>query len=110
MYELGILLFGALVTAKTVDFARHLYKDMNKAMVVLVAMLMGAGYAYLFDFSLFAGWGVGVRTDWMGTLATGLFMGGLAGGWHEVLGVMREWAHRYHGEATEIEQRIKRAA
>lgn len=110
MYELGIIVFGGLVTAKTVDFVRHLVKDLNKAMVLFLAALVGVGYAYLFDFSVFAEWAIGVRADWIGTLATGLFMGGLAGGWHEALGVMREWAHRYHGEASEIEARLQRAA
>ena len=110
MYEFGIVLLGGLITAKTVDVLRHLGKDVSKAGVVFLSALCGVGYAYLFDYSLFAGWGIAVRADWIGTLATGLFMGGLAGAWHQALGLMREFAHRYHGEATEIETRVKRAA
>jgi hypothetical protein len=110
VYEFAILAFGGLITAKTVDLLRHLTKEMQKAGVLFLSAAAGVGYAFLLDFSLFAHWGVGVRADWIGTLATGLFMGGLAGAWHEGLGVMREWAHRYHGEATEIEARMHRAA
>lgn len=110
MYELAVMLFGGLVTAKTVDFVRHLVKDMNKAMVLFLSGLVGVGYAFLLDYSVFAGWGIAVRTEWLGTIGTGLFLAGLAGGWHEFLGVLREWAHRYHGEATEIEARLHRAA
>lgn len=110
VYEFAILVLGGLVVAKTVDFLRNPLKDVSKAAVVLLAMAVGVGYAYLFDYSIFAAWGVDVRAAWIGTLATGLFMGGLAGAWHQVLGMAREWAHRYHGEATEIEARLGRAA
>lgn len=110
MYEFGVLMLGALLTAKTVDFVGHVYKDLSAAGKLVLAAVAGTAYAYLFDFSLFAGWGVSVSSDTVGTVGTGLFMMGLAGFWHELLGLMREWAHRYHGEASEIEARIRRAA
>lgn len=110
MYEFAILLLGGLVTAKAVDFLRGLAKEMHGSGVLLLTGLVGVGVAFLMDFSIFTGWGVAVRADWVGTLLTGLFMGGLAGAWHHSLGMMREWAHRYHGEATEIEARLHRAA
>lgn len=110
MHEFAILLFGGLITAKSVDFVRHLVRDMHKGVVLLVSGLIGVGYAFLASYSLYAAWGVSVRSSWVGTTMTGLFMAGIAGGWHELLEVMREWAHRYHGEATEIESRLQRAA
>src|SRR5690242_19084533 len=109
MYELGILVLGGLVTAKTVDLCRHALKDVNKAMVLFASAAVGVAYAFLMNYSLFSGWHIGVRADWIGIAMSGLFMAGVAGAWHEMLGMMREWAHRYHGEATEIEARLKRA-
>ena len=79
MYDLGILLFGGLITAKTADFLRHLTKELHSAGHLLLSALVGVGYAYLFNFSVFAGWKVPVRAEWIGIVATGLFMGALAG-------------------------------
>lgn len=109
MYEFAILALGGLVVAKSVDILRGL-RSFNATAVTFVSMVVGVAYAFGFDFSLFAAWDVGVREAWMGTVATGLFMGGMAGAWHHTLGVMREWAHRSHGEASEIEARLHRAA
>lgn len=111
MYEFAILALGGLLVAKTVDFLGHLApKDVHRSAKLLVAAVAGVAYAYFFDYSLFAAWDTTVRSDWIGTVATGLFMAGVASVWHELLGLMRERAHRYHGEASEIEARIHRAA
>lgn len=111
MYEFAIMLFGGLLVMKTVDLFRGLTKELDrKGGMVFFAALVGVGYAYLFDFSLFAAWNASVRADWIGTLATGLFLGALAGSWHTVLNWVHEWAHRYHSEASETEARLHRAA
>lgn len=111
MYEFAILALGGLIVAKSVDLLGHLgLEGMHKAAKLFVSAVVGFAYAYLFDYSVFAAWDVAVRSEFVGTLGTGLFMAGLAGVWHEALVLMREWAHRYHGEATEIEARMHRAA
>ncbi len=110
MYEFAVLLLAGLVTAKLVDLVRHATKDVPKAGSLLIAAAVGIGLAYLLDFSIFAAWGVGVRAETIGVIVTGLVLAGVAGVWHEAIELMRERAHRYHGEATEIEARLRSAA
>ena len=109
MYELGMLALFGLATAKTVDFTHHLYKDMKPSFTLFLSALLGVAYSYVFDFSLFAGWGIGVRYSWLGYVGTGLFMMGMATLWHHALGMMKEWAHHHHGEAEAIESKLRAA-
>jgi hypothetical protein len=109
MYEFAILVLAGLATAKTVDLLRSFAKDLPKSGVLLATMAVGVAYAYLLGFSVFAGWGVDVRSGTIGTVGTGLFMAGLAGAWHQSLAMLREHAHRSHGEASAIEARVRAA-
>ena len=111
MYEFAILLLGGALVLKTVDFLAGLSpKEMGRGMAVLVSAIIGIVYAYLFDYSVFAAWDIDVRSATIGVLATGLFMSALADVWREMLALFHEWAHRYQGEASEIEARLGRAA
>ena len=111
MYEFAILLLGGALVLKTVDFLGHLSpKELGRGMSVLVSAIVGVVYAVLFDYSVFAAWGVSVRSAVIGVIATGLFMSALADVWREMLALFHEWAHRYQGEASEIEARLSRAA
>jgi hypothetical protein len=110
MYEFVILALGGLVAAKSVDLVRHLAKEVERLGVLLLWFAAGVGFAYLVDFSIFSAWGVGARSSAIGTLVTGLMVGAFAAVWHEVLGLVREFTHRYQGEASEIEARLHRAA
>ncbi|HVE92735.1 MAG TPA: hypothetical protein VNE62_10640 [Actinomycetota bacterium] len=95
MYEFTILLLGGLLTLKTVDLLDHLTpKSMHAAAAVVVSALIGIGYAFLFDFSVFAAWDIGVRSEVVGTIATGLFMSALASVWPAMLGAVSGWIHR----------------
>lgn len=110
MYEFAILLFSGLALCKAVDVWRHYAKGLDAGMHMLATLGLGVGLAYLLDYSMFAAWGVSVRSEHVGNIVTGFVMAGFAGAWHQALGLMREWAHRYHGEASEIEARLRRAA
>src|SRR5947209_19475926 len=51
-----------------------------------VTLAVAVGAAVAIDYSLFAGFHVGVREAWMGPLFTGLIVGSLATAWQAVLG------------------------
>ena len=111
MFGFAILLLGGALILKTVDLVGNLtgHKMRGAASIVLSA-LVGVGYAYLFEYSVFATWGIDVRSATLGLVGTGLFMSALADAWREMLAVVHEWAHRYRGQASEIEARLSRAA
>ncbi len=111
MYEFAIVALGGLLVAKTVEFLGRLApNEVHTSVKLFAAALAGVAYAYLFDYSLFGAWDIGVRSAWIGTVATGLFMAVVASVWHEALELMRGRAHRYRGEASEIDARMQRAA
>lgn len=110
MYEFAILVFGGLLVAKSVDLVRHMAKEVERLGVLILWFGAGVGFAYLVDYSIFSAWGVAARSGTIGTLVTGLMVGAFAAVWHEVLGLLHEFTHRYQGEASEIEARLHRAA
>jgi hypothetical protein len=85
MYEFGItMLLGlALMTVVTllVDYLPTIDRY-RRAVTVLLAV----GGAYLLDFSLFSGFGIGLREEWMGPVFTGLIVAGSTMVWSAVLG------------------------
>ena len=109
MYEFATVVLLGLIVAKLVDLVRH-FAGVTPATRLALAVLAGLGLAWAMDYSMFAGWSVSFREPWMGTLATGLAIGGLAAFWHEVLDAFSSYARRSHDQATEIETRIPRAA
>ncbi len=109
MYVFATVILLGLAVAKLVDLARGFY-DFPRAARLLVAFLIGLGLTWATDYSMFANWGIGFRSPWMGPVATGLVIGGLATFWHEVLDMLASTARRVHDQATEIETRIPRAA
>lgn len=111
MFGFAILLLGGALTLKVVDMIGHLSnRKMRGASAILVSAVVGIGIAYLFEYSVFATWNIDVRSTTLGLVGTGLFMSALADAWREMLAVVHEWAHRYRGEASEIEARLSRAA
>jgi hypothetical protein len=51
-----------------------------------VTLAVAVGAAVAMDYSLFAGFKVGLREAWMGPLFTGLIVGSLATAWQALLG------------------------
>ena len=76
----------------------------------LLAFLAGIGIAWAADLSMFAGFGIDLRTPWMGAVITGLVIGGLACAWHEVLKAVATHADRVNDQATVSESGIPHAA
>jgi hypothetical protein len=50
----------------------------------LLTFVGGVAAAFLLDYSVFNGWGIGVRSDDMGTIMTGFVIAGLTVPWRAV--------------------------
>ena len=109
MYVFATVALLGLAVAKFVDVAGG-YVNVRRPIRPFLAFLAGIGIAWAADLSMFAGFGIDLRALWMGPVATGMVIGGLASAWHELLGVLASYARRVNDQATEIETRIPRAA
>ena len=109
MYVFATMALLGLAVAKFVDLVGGTV-NVRRPVRPFLAFLAGIGIAWAADLSMFAGFGIALRTPWMGEVATGLVIGGLACAWHEVLKVLASYARRVNDQATEIETGIPRAA
>lgn len=111
MYHFAIVALLALATYKTVDFLLGLLGiELSTAVKTFVTLGVGVVFTEILDYSVFAGWGVGLRDTWMGPFWTGLMVGGMAFVWHELLGLLEGYGRRSRDEALEIERRAPKAA
>lgn len=109
MYEFMILALGGALTLKTLDFLRGFTGELHGAFSSVLGAAVGIAYAYLFNYSMFAAWGIDVRSATIGMVGTGLFMWAMADVWRECVNLVHEWAHRYRGEAEAVEHKIRAA-
>ncbi len=109
MYVFAAVLVLGLVVAKLVDLVGAFVK-LPRGVRLILAFVLGVLGTWAADYSLFASWGITFRAIWMGPVATGLMLGGIAAFWHEVLDLVASATRRVHDQATEIETRIPRAA
>ena len=109
MYEFATVAFLGLAVAVLVDFTGHL-TNLSRASRAALALVLGIVLAWATDYSVFAGYGIEFRELWMGTVATGLVIGGLAAVWREIIGVLSSYGPRRHEDASDIEARTPRAA
>jgi hypothetical protein len=72
MYEFAIVLLLGIGTFKVVDMLNE-YVDLTKVQSILTIGL-GALVAWALGFSLFAAWGIGVRSETVGFVGTGLMI------------------------------------
>jgi hypothetical protein len=111
VYHFAIVALLGLAVYKAVDFLFELVRVERPAAVrTFVALGAGVLATEVLDYSLFAGWGVSVRSAWMGPFFTGLIVGGASYVWRETLGLLEGYGRRSRDEAMEIERRTPRAA
>ncbi|MDQ4023952.1 MAG: hypothetical protein M3217_00455 [Actinomycetota bacterium] len=72
MYEFAIVVLLGIGTFKLVDMATE-YVDLSKVVSILT-LALGALVAWALEFSLFAQWGIPVRSEIMGYVGTGLMI------------------------------------
>jgi hypothetical protein len=85
MYHFAVVALFGLAILKLADLLLELVPSPGRSRTLLTLTLAVAATVAL-DYSLFAGFGVELREQWMGTLATGVVVGSLAGAWASVLG------------------------
>lgn len=72
MYEFAIVVLLGIGSFKLVDMINE-YVDLSKVHTLLTIML-GVTVAWALDFSLFAAWGIDVRSAALGYVGTGLMI------------------------------------
>jgi glutamate synthase domain-containing protein 1 len=105
MYHFAVVALFGLAILKLADLLVELVPSLGRTRTLLTfAMAIAATVAV--DYSLFAGFGVELREQWMGPLATGTVVGSLAGAWAAVLGWLdtdrTETTDRRTGQARRI--------
>ena len=109
MYQFATIALLGLFVAQLIGLVGRVRPISMSARTVL-AVLVGLGIAWATDYSAFAGWGIRLRELWMGPVATGLVIAGLAAVWTEVLSFLGAYAARSQPRATEPESPVTRVA
>jgi len=97
----------ALLFALGVALVAHWLDDNVPAMhrfTMLAMAVLGVLGAWLADFDLWQLWDVPVRAEWIGIVLTGILLGGLAHGWHVLLGFVSGITRKANDEADVLEQ------
>ena len=87
MYEFAVVTLLGLATLKVVDLLTEFVPGISRVRTLttfVVALLAVVGL----DHSMFSGFGITVREEWVGILLTGFIVGSLAGVWHAILGYL----------------------
>jgi hypothetical protein len=109
MYHFALVALMALAVLKVADFLTDNVEQLNRFRTLLT-LVLGVGTVTWLDYSLFDGFGVGVRDSDAGMLVTGFIVAGLTVPWRAVFGFLTH--DRATGDET-LGQRsplIKRAA
>jgi hypothetical protein len=93
MYDFAIVALLALATLKLVDFLTDAVPQLH-SMRTLLTFVIGVGGTVLLDYSIFKAWGVGIRSDAVGTWVTGFVVAGMTVPWRAL------FAYLTHDRAT----------
>jgi len=85
MYHFAVVALLGLAILKLADLLMELVPSLGKTRTLLTFVLAVAATVAV-DYSMFTGFGVELRESWMGTWATGIVVGSLAGAWSALLG------------------------
>ena len=80
MYDFAIVALLALATLKLVDFLTDAIPQL-RSVRSLATFVIAVGGTVLLDYSVFRGWGIGIRNDTTGTWVTGLIVAGMTVPW-----------------------------
>jgi hypothetical protein len=87
MYQFAIIALLGLATLKVTDLVEELVPALSRFSTFL-RLAIGVVAAVAIDYSVFKGFGIGVRKEWLGTWATGLVIGSMATVWRAALGYL----------------------
>lgn len=97
MYTFAVTLLLGLALFKMVDVLEELVPDLTK-LHGAVTLGLAIATAFVIDFSLFGGFDVALREDWMGTLLTGAVVAGTTTVWRSAF----HWLGSSEGEEPEV--------
>ncbi|HEX2700085.1 MAG TPA: hypothetical protein VHM89_07770 [Acidimicrobiales bacterium] len=97
MYTFAVILLLGLALFKIVDAFEDLAPAIAKLHGLLTLGIAVIG-AFAIDFSLFDGWGVALREDWMGTFLTGATVAGATSVWRAAF----HWLGSSEGEEPAV--------
>jgi len=87
MYHLAIVTLTGLAILKVADLLDELVPGLARVRTLLIFTL-GVTVAVGLDYSMFDGFGIAVREQWMGTWSTGLIIGSMATVWKVAFGYL----------------------
>jgi len=87
MYEFAAVTLLGLATLKVVDLLSELAPSIAKART-LTTLVVAVAAVLALDYSVFQGFGIAVRENWIGTVTTGFVVAALAAAWQTVLGYL----------------------
>lgn len=93
MYDFAIVALLALATVKLVDFLSDAIPQL-RSMRSLATFVIGVGATVLIDYSVFRGFGIGIRNDTVGVWVTGFVVAGMTVPWRAL------FAYLTHDRAT----------
>ena len=103
MYHFAVVALLGLATLKVVDLLEELVPSLDRFNTFL-RLAVGVLIAVVADYSMFSGFGVSFRENWMETWGTGLVVGSMATVWRACLGWLgaideegHESHHAHHG-------------
>ena len=93
MYDFAIIALLALATLKLVDFLTDAVPQLRN-LRSLATFVIGVGATVLLDYSVFRGFGIGIRNDTLGVWVTGFVVTGMTVPWRAL------FAYLTHDRAT----------
>ncbi|MCA1845391.1 MAG: hypothetical protein LC792_19805 [Actinobacteria bacterium] len=105
MHDFAVILLLGLGLFKLVDLLEDYVPAITKVHA-LATMALAVGTVWLLDYSLFDGFGIGVRDAWMGPVFTGLMVGGSTSCWRALF----HWLGSDEGDAPEVRHHVMKAA
>src|SRR5882757_10524836 len=102
MYDFAVVALLALATLKLVDFLSDAIPQLRNLRSFLTFVL-GVGATVLLDYSVFRGFGIGIRNDSVGVWITGFVVAGMTVPWRALFGYLthdRATADETLGEHT----------
>jgi hypothetical protein len=94
MYHFALVALLGLAAYKTTELVGGFLKIEEGRIRTLLTLGVGVVFTELLDYSIFAGWGIGVRESWMGPLFTGLVVGAIGYAWVHAIDMVAGLAGR----------------
>ncbi|HEX9774237.1 MAG TPA: hypothetical protein VGB83_01465 [Actinomycetota bacterium] len=112
MYHFAILALLGLALWKFVGMLLGFISgsELPSHVRAFITLALGVATTVTLDYSVFAAWGIPVRASWMGSVGTGLIVGGMTYAVHSFIGLVEAYGRKSRDEARVLEGRTPKAA